>query len=393
MPRSALETKPSTPIAAAVVLALLAVLAAAPIRGQSQEGPTGQAYIEVSTDDYVEMLRHAAEAVRAEASKYMATPVFAVPSNHPACRGLGTVWLGSFLREIAVYMEKAASAASRGDWSAFLEAKSQAYLLASCYPGVSIYSKSTVSLIHLLVSAEPSEGGVMLPASIALKAPALSGGQGAPQFPMVSELPGWGVKPPVIPNIESSGGGGGEGSLEVAAPQESPGSVGVDVTRLLDILARAREALGGVEESSGAQALSLNARLPSLKVLLVAAAAAAAYAGRGAARSALATASGLLGVLVNVLKYRRFEVTARECYREALKRVESETRRRKRAWETPREYLHVVGGQLDPGSLEWFKGKTEAYEAEVYGGRVRVFRIEDCVRGGRLARWRLAGRT
>lgn len=354
---------------------------------------SAQTYIEMPLDDYVASLNLAAQVLRTEADRQGFTVALS-PSPLPACKG-PSMEPGKLLRDIADYMEAAASSALRGDWEAFRDAKSKAYLLVSCYPGLAYFSGGAFDLVYLLVSAEPSGQSVLVPVSVALKSP--SGTQqpgGIPEIPQSPpvELPS--IEPPAINVGPGEGGGiqaGGVGS-SVEITGKAPSEVGVDVNRLLDMLVRAREALEETGSAGGRPALSLKPSLPSSKILLVAFAGVVAYAARGVIWAAASSAARLAGLLYSIARYRRLEVTARECYREALKSVESETGRRKTTWETPREYLNAVKKLLNPDARAWFEDKTEAYEAEVYGGHPREFRVEECARGGRLARWRLAGK-
>lgn len=352
-----------------------------------------QAYIEIPLDDYVASLNLAAQVLRTEAGRQGFTVALS-PSPLPACKG-PSMEPGRLLQDIVNYMEAAASAASSGDWDAFRDAKSKAYLLVSCYPGLAYFSGSAFDLVYLLVSAEPSGQSVLLPVTVALKSPSGSQQPGGipevPQSPPV-ELPS--IEPPAI-NVGPGGEGGvqagGVGS-SVEITGKAPSEVGVDVNRLLDMLVRAREALEETGSASGRPTLSLKPSLPSSKILLTAFAGVVVYAARGFIWAAASSTARLAGLLYSIVRYRRLEVTARECYREALRSVESETGRRKASWETPREYLNAARKLLSPRVGAWFEDKTEAYEAEVYGGSPRVFRVEECVRGGRLAKWRLAGK-
>ncbi len=354
-----------------------------------------QTYIEIPLNDYIASLNAAAGILRAEAGRQVHLVALS-PSPLPSCKGPSR-GPAELLTEIAGYMEEAAAAASKGDWDAFRDAKSRAYLLVSCYPGLTYFTGEAYDLVYLLVSAEPSGSSVLVPVAVALKSP--TGGQqpSGPPEPIPSAPPI--ALPSIEPPVIEAGPGGGQGGIPAGGVGSSveigggaAGDVGVDVNKLLDMLARAREALEEAGSTGGQQPLQLRPSLPSSRILLMALAGVALYAARGVLGAAAASAARVAGILYSLARYRRLEVTARECYREALRSVESETGRRKSVWETPREYLHAVKGLLEAGDRAWFEDKTKAYEVEVYGGESRVFRVEECVRGGRLARWRLAGK-
>lgn len=375
-------TRTSTLAIAALALAGLNLIAA-----------SAQAFTEVPVSDYAALLRYWAAQLRALAGSPPPVNLEGLPPECTAYRSD----LQRFWAALADLMYGAAAAAERGDWGSFREAKSRAYMLVACGtaagPSGSPNLRFAVEATLPLISAEPSRGGGVLVLAAALE-------RSAP--------PGWGGIPSVSPktpnitvpdlgslNISVNPGGPGRasegGSLQVGVGG-APTAAGVDVARLLDMLAMARRTVEATGSQAGSSFIpSLNPGLPTSWVPVAALAAAAAYAVARAARPALPSLAELRSALRILARVGASEVSARECYRIALGRVESVTGRRKAHWETPREYLGAVESALSPRGAEWFKDRTMDYEAEAYGGAGRMVEVGEC-RGGAWLRGPRPGR-